>query len=133
VLHVFEDKSLPSQGIIVLRCKSKVAFEYRSNISWLTHDFKLTVVEVNIWRAFKGMEFYYDISPDPYALLFDAEKFRSGKRLKQIWAIGFPAEHLVKRLRMRGLAGSTIQISKFGATGFIFPLLIDVRGKIQVK
>jgi hypothetical protein len=40
------------------------------------HDFKQTMVEVNIWGAFSAIGFSYDVSHEPYELLFDEEKFR---------------------------------------------------------
>jgi hypothetical protein len=39
------------------------------------HDFKQTMVEVNIWGAFAVIGFIYDIQQNPYGLLFDEEKF----------------------------------------------------------
>jgi hypothetical protein len=40
------------------------------------HDFKQTMVEVNIWNAFAAIGFIHDIEQNPYELLFDEEKFR---------------------------------------------------------
>jgi hypothetical protein len=40
------------------------------------HDFKQTMVEINIWDAFTAIEFAYDIEQNPYGLLFDEKKFR---------------------------------------------------------
>jgi hypothetical protein len=35
------------------------------------HNFKQTVIEVNIWGAFAAIGFSYDITETPYRLLFD--------------------------------------------------------------
>jgi hypothetical protein len=42
----------------------------------LYHDFKQTMVQVNIWGAFSAIGFSYDITQNLYGLLFDEEKFR---------------------------------------------------------
>jgi hypothetical protein len=39
-------------------------------------DFKQTMIEVNIWKAFEAIELTYDIEQIPYGLLFDEEKLR---------------------------------------------------------
>jgi hypothetical protein len=50
------------------------------------HDFKQTVVEVNIWGAFSAIGFSYDITQNPYGLLFDEEKFRQSRGFLELWA-----------------------------------------------
>jgi hypothetical protein len=40
------------------------------------HDFKLTMIEGNIWGAFAAIGFTYHIKQNPYRLLFDEEKLR---------------------------------------------------------
>jgi hypothetical protein len=42
------------------------------------HEFKQTIVEPNIWRAFRaiGFEFEFDTEAEPYRLLFNDEKLR---------------------------------------------------------
>jgi hypothetical protein len=39
------------------------------------HDFKQTIIEINIWRAFRAIGFTHDIDQILYGLLFDKEKF----------------------------------------------------------
>jgi hypothetical protein len=38
------------------------------------HDFKQTMIEVNIWGAFVTIGFTHDIEQSPYGLLFDEKK-----------------------------------------------------------
>jgi hypothetical protein len=65
----------------------------------LYHDFKQTMVEVNIWGAFSAIGFSYDISESPYSLLFDEEKFRQSRRFMEFWAHDEPLESLSTRRR----------------------------------
>jgi hypothetical protein len=51
----------------------------------LYHDLKQTMVEVNIWGAFSAIGFSYDITQDPYGLLFDEEKFRQSRGFLECW------------------------------------------------
>jgi hypothetical protein len=43
------------------------------------HDFEQTMVESNIWRAFRAIEFEFDTEAEPYRLLFKAEKLRQSE------------------------------------------------------
>jgi hypothetical protein len=49
------------------------------------HDFKQTMIEVNIWGAFSAIGFSHDISREPYELLFDEEKFRQSRGFLELW------------------------------------------------
>jgi hypothetical protein len=42
------------------------------------HDFRQTIIQSNIWGAFRalGLEFDFDMRSEPYGLLFDEEKLR---------------------------------------------------------
>jgi hypothetical protein len=40
------------------------------------HDFKQTIIEVNIWGAFAAIGFTHDIEQSPSVLLFEKEKLR---------------------------------------------------------
>jgi hypothetical protein len=50
----------------------------------LYHDFKQTMVEVNIWEAFSAIGFTHDITHDPYGLLFGEKKFRQNRRFIEL-------------------------------------------------
>jgi hypothetical protein len=65
----------------------------------LYHDFKQTMVEVNIWGAFSPIGFSYDITQNPYGLLFDEEKFRPSRGFLELWARDTPPESLSTRRR----------------------------------
>jgi hypothetical protein len=49
-----------------------------------SHDFRETMVEPNIWEAFRaiGFEFEFDTEAEPYRLLFNEEKLRPVKFFK---------------------------------------------------
>jgi hypothetical protein len=51
----------------------------------LYHDFKQTMVEVNISGAFSAIGLSYDITQNPYGLLFDEEKFRRSRGFLELW------------------------------------------------
>jgi hypothetical protein len=61
------------------------------------HDFKQTMIEVNIWGALSAIGFRYDISREPYQLLFDEEKFRQSRGFLELWERDVPWESLSRR------------------------------------
>jgi hypothetical protein len=63
------------------------------------HDFKQTMIEVNIWGAFAAFGFSYDIAQNPYGLLFDEEKLRQSPGFVELWERDTPLESLSKRQR----------------------------------
>jgi hypothetical protein len=63
------------------------------------HDFKHTMVEVNIWGAFSAIGFTYDIEQNPYELLFGEEKLRQSSVFVELWERDTLLESLLKRRR----------------------------------
>jgi hypothetical protein len=63
------------------------------------HDFKQTMIEVNIWGAFAAIWFSYDIAQNPYGLLFDEEKLRQSPGFAELWERDTPLESLSKHRR----------------------------------
>jgi hypothetical protein len=61
------------------------------------HDFKQTMIEVNIWGAFAAIGFSYDIAQNPYGILFDEEKLRQSPGFVELWERDTPLESLSKR------------------------------------
>jgi hypothetical protein len=61
------------------------------------HDFKQTMIEVNIWKAFEAIGFTYDIEQIPYGLLFDPEKLRQSPGFVELWERNTPSESLSRR------------------------------------
>jgi hypothetical protein len=53
-------------------------------------DFKQTMVEVNIWRAFAVIGFIHGTNQIPSGRLFDEEKFRQSPRLSELWEHNTP-------------------------------------------
>jgi hypothetical protein len=62
-------------------------------------DFKSTIVEVNIWRAFVAIGFTYDIDQILYGLLFDEEKFQQSPGFLGLWERSVPLGSLSKGRR----------------------------------
>jgi hypothetical protein len=48
-------------------------------LSRVYHDFKQTMIEVNIWGAFTAIGFSYDSMETPCRSLFDEEKLRQSR------------------------------------------------------
>jgi hypothetical protein len=61
------------------------------------HDFKQTMIEVNIWGTFAAIEFTYDIKQNPYELLFDEQKLRQSPGFVEPWERDRPLESLSNR------------------------------------
>jgi hypothetical protein len=55
------------------------------------------MIEANIWGAFQEAGFYFDVSDEPYRILFDEEKLRQTPGFQEIWALDFPLEKLTPR------------------------------------
>jgi hypothetical protein len=60
------------------------------------HDFKQTMVEVNIWEDFSVICFTHDIEKTPYGLLFNEEKFRQSRGFVELSERNTPLENLSK-------------------------------------
>jgi hypothetical protein len=43
------------------------------------------MIEVNTWDVFSAIDFSYDISREPYELLFDEEKFGQSRGFLEFW------------------------------------------------
>jgi hypothetical protein len=54
------------------------------------HDFKQTMIEVNIWGAFAVIGFSYDIAQNPYGLLFDK---KNSDKARASWGFGNATSH----------------------------------------
>jgi hypothetical protein len=63
------------------------------------HDFRQTMVEPNIWGAFRALGFEFDTRGEPYRLLFDEEKLRESTGFRELWSIDFPLDQLSVRRR----------------------------------
>jgi hypothetical protein len=63
------------------------------------HDFKQTMIEVNIWGAFAAIGFSYDIAQNLYGLVFNKEKLRQSPGFVELWERDTPLESLSKRRR----------------------------------
>jgi hypothetical protein len=59
--------------------------------------FKQTMVEANIWGAFRELGFEFDTSVEPYRLCFREEILRATPAFREIWALDFPLEKLSLR------------------------------------
>jgi hypothetical protein len=92
--HVFQVLDVVLFGALKKRASGLEMWNEESGtvafIIRLYDDFKQTLVEVNIWRAFSAIGFLYDITQNPYGLLFDEEKFRQNRGFQELWARDMP-------------------------------------------
>jgi hypothetical protein len=58
------------------------------------HDFKQTMVEPTISRAFQALEFEFDTTSEPYRLFFNEEKLTKSAGFRGLWSIDFPLDQL---------------------------------------
>jgi hypothetical protein len=52
------------------------------------HDFKQTMIEINISEAFAAIGFTHNIEQSPYRLLFEEEKLRQSSGFMELWERG---------------------------------------------
>jgi hypothetical protein len=55
------------------------------------------MIETNIWGAFQESEFHFDVSTEPYRILFDEEKRWRTSAFQELWTVNFPLEKLSPR------------------------------------
>jgi hypothetical protein len=60
-------------------------------------EFKQTMVESNIWGAFREIEFEFDTEVEPYRVLFNEEKLRQSEGFRESSSIDFPLDQLSSR------------------------------------
>jgi hypothetical protein len=65
----------------------------------VSRDFKQTMVEPNIWGAFRaiGFEFEFNSEAEPYRLLFSEEKLRQSEGFRELCSIDFPVDQLSRQ------------------------------------
>jgi hypothetical protein len=90
-------------GVLKRRLGYKLPFEDEKEtvrfIMKVYHDFKETMVESNIWIAFRaiGFEFAFGTEAEPSRLLFNEEKLRQSEGFRELWSIHFPCDQLSSR------------------------------------
>jgi hypothetical protein len=101
--HIFQMLDVVLFGILNKRCSGLEMWNKESDtvafIIRLFHDFKQTMVELNIWRAFSSIGFSYYSTQNPYGLLFDEKKFRQSRGFIELCARETPLESLSTRRR----------------------------------
>jgi hypothetical protein len=102
--HVFQVLDLVLFGALKKHATALQLFDEESDtvafILKLYHDFKQTMVEVNIWSAFEAIGLTHDITQTPYGLAFDEEKFRRSRGFVELWNRDTPLESLSRRRQM---------------------------------
>jgi hypothetical protein len=96
--QIFQILDVMLFGVLKRRLGYKLPFEDENEavkfIMKLYRDFKQTMVEPNIWGAFRviGFEFEFYTEAEPYRLLFNKEKLRQSEGFRGLWSIAFPVD-----------------------------------------
>jgi hypothetical protein len=98
--QIFQVLDVTPFGVLKQRPRYHLPFEdEKETVKFMMkvcHDFKQTMVEPNIWRAFQalGFEFEFDPTSEPYRLLSNEEKLRQSEGFGELWSIDFPLDQL---------------------------------------
>jgi hypothetical protein len=101
--QIFQILDVTFFGVLKRRLGYKLPFEDEKEAMKFImkgyRDFKQTMVELNIWGAFRaiGFEFEFDTEAEPYRLLFNEEKLRQSAGFRELWLIDFPLDQLSSR------------------------------------
>jgi hypothetical protein len=96
--QIFQVLDVTVFGVLKWRLGYKLPFEDENEtirlIVKVYRHFKQTMVESNIWRAFRAIGFEFDTEVEPYRLLFNEEKLRQTEAFRELWSIDFPLDQL---------------------------------------
>jgi hypothetical protein len=96
--QIFQVLDVTLFGVLKRHLGSKLPFEDEKEtvgfIMKVCHDFKQTMVKLNIWEAFQAIGFEFDTELEPYRLLFNEEKLRQSEGFRELWSIDFPLDQL---------------------------------------
>jgi hypothetical protein len=99
--QIFQVLDLVLFGALKRRANGLRAFEEEQPIVAFLfrvyRDFKQTMIEVNIWKAFEAIGLTDDIEQIPYGLFFDEEKLRQRSGFVELWERNTPLESLSRR------------------------------------
>jgi hypothetical protein len=101
--RIFQILDVTVFGVLKRRVGDKLPFEDEKEIVEFImkgyRDFKQTMEEPNIWRAFQaiGFEFEFDTEADPYRFLSNEEKLRENEDFRGSWSIDFRVDQLSSR------------------------------------
>jgi hypothetical protein len=96
--QIFQVLDVTLCGALKRRLGDKWPFEDEKRtvkfIMKVCQDFKQTMVEPNISRAFQSIEFEFDTEAKPSRLLFNEEKLRQSAGFPELRSIDFPLDQL---------------------------------------
>jgi hypothetical protein len=64
------------------------------------HDFRATMIDDDIWGAFRGVGITYTTVAGVQRVLFGEKKLRDSDGSRELWDIDFPLENLSARRRV---------------------------------
>jgi hypothetical protein len=100
---IFEELDLSLSGVLKRKAHYNLPFDNDEGTAAFVFKsyrvFKETMVEVNIWGAFREAEFQFEISVEPYRLLLHAEILRATPAFREMWSLDVPLEKLSVRRR----------------------------------
>jgi hypothetical protein len=99
--QIFQVLDVTLFGVLKRCLGDKLPFEDEKEtvrlIMKVYHDFKQTMVEPNIWDAFRVIEFEFDTEAEPYQLLFNEEKLRQSEGFRELWSIELSLDQLLSQ------------------------------------
>jgi hypothetical protein len=101
-IHQFLDMTL--FGVVERRPRYELPFEdEKVTIQFIMkgyHAFKQTMAEANVWAVFQALKlaFEFDLTSEPYRLLFNEEKLRESASFREMWSIDLPRDQLFCQL-----------------------------------
>jgi hypothetical protein len=129
--QIFQILDMTLFGVLKRRTRYELPFRdvkaTAKVIMKVSHCFKQTMVEPNIWGAFQALEseFEFDTTSEPYRLLFNEEKLRENAGFRELWSIDFPLDQLCCQLDgvLLDLVGLIGQSTMTWPNHIYFPLI----------
>jgi hypothetical protein len=110
-MQIFQILDVTLFGVLKRRLGCKLPFEdEKETVEFIMkayHDFEQTMVDLNIYRAFRAIGFEFDTEAERYRFLFNEEKLRQSEGFRELWSIDFPWINCRVGGRMPDLVGST--------------------------
>jgi hypothetical protein len=87
-IQIFQILDVALSGVLRRRLGHNLTFEdEKETVQFrmkVCHNFKQTMVESNLWGAFRAFGFEFDTEAEPYRLLFNEEKLRQSEGFREL-------------------------------------------------
>jgi hypothetical protein len=104
-MQIFQVLDLTLSGVLKRRGHSQLPLEDDAGsarfIRKVYHDFGITMIESNIWEAFRGIEVKYSVVDGFHPVSFDEMTLRESEVFKQVWDIDVAMGNLSPKRQSR--------------------------------